>query len=140
MNITFENDTLTIRESEKEIDSMSLGMVLNNNIDGVAKVSFSKIDDVKIFNYSVAGLEPLSTMLTGTVSFYNLLAVLKNICTTVIGSRDYMVDESTFLYDFDHIYVDKKTKMCTLICVPVLDLDAENNNLFENIKKTLFGS
>ncbi|SCX11766.1 FHA domain protein [Lachnospiraceae bacterium YSD2013] len=141
MNITYENNTLTVKETEgRELDTMSLGMLINNDIEGVAKVSFSKIDEIKIFTYSLEGYEPLKNSLKGTVKLSGFLEVIKNLTEAVIGAKNYMLEESMFLYDFDYVFINPKTKKVSLICVPLDGEAVPGNNLFESIKTTLFSS
>lgn len=140
MNISYENNTLTIKETEgRELDSMGLGMLVNNDIEGVAKVSFSKINDIKIFTYSLEGFEPLRNSLKGIVKLSEFLEVIRNLTETVINAGNYMLEERMFLYDFDYVFIDPKTRKTCLICVP-LDGEFEGNSLFESVKTTLFSS
>lgn len=141
MNKNYENGILTVRVEENyEIDSMSLGMLANNEIEGIAKISFSRIDDIKIFKYEIGDYKPLSELFNGIVDLSLFISVLRSLSDTVILSSNYLVDENSFLFDLENIYFEKNGKKIKLICLPLINYSEGVKNLSETIKRVLFGS
>lgn len=139
MKTKFENGVLVLSvSSDMETDSMSIGMLTNNDIDGIAKMSFSRLDDTMIFRYNLEGFMPLRTMLGGVVDLADLIKVITKVCDVLSSVDGYMLDDSLFILDEEHIFIDKACNNVRLICLPVFGEDMKYKNFGEMIKAILF--
>lgn len=141
MVFSFENqgnNTYLVVElpAEAEIDTMTLGMITNNSIEGVASAFFTQLDDTKYVKYNISSKVSLFQLLEGPVNKKKVVGVFAGICNALRNAEDYMLEPGSFLYDLDKIYVNVSTLEVALICVPVLDMVQDVQNvgmLFKNI-------
>ena len=109
MNFTYENQgTITylvyqINDTDT-IDSMSLGMLTNNKIPGLAPAVFTQMDTVKYMKYNVSAKIPVKQFFAGAVNKKRLLGVFSGITVATLSAADYMIDASSFLLALDSIY------------------------------------
>lgn len=101
------------------VDSMSLGMLTNNKILGLAATQFTQIDDRKYIKYNVSAKVSAKQFFTGAVNKKRLLGVFKGIVNALLAAEDYMIDDQTILLDLDYIFADVSTCETVLICLPV---------------------
>lgn len=103
------------------VDSMSLGMITNNKILGLAATQFTQIDDRKYIKYNVSAKVSVKQFFTGAVNKKRLLGVFKGIVNALLAAEDYMIDDQTILLDLDYIFADVTTCETVLICLPIQD-------------------
>lgn len=123
-NITYENqgnNTYLVYEIDGSdiIDSLSLGMINNNKIAGLAPVIYTQIDDRKYLKYNISAKVSASTFLAGATSKNRILGILSSVSKALLSAEEYMLDANTILLDLDFIFVDVTTCEAELICLPV---------------------
>lgn len=144
MNFTFENQgtntylVYTIEPSD-EIDSMSLGMMTNNKIPGLAPAIFEQMDTTKYIKYNISAKVSVKQFFTGAVNRKRLLGVFSGIVNAMISAEEYMIDAGSILLDLDYIYADVSTCETELICLPIMS-DSEPVNLGAFFKNIVFGT
>lgn len=126
MNYQFENqgsNSYLVMElpEDAEVDTMTLGMITNNTISGVAQALFTQQDAAKYVKFNITAKITLKQLLEGAVSRQKLLRVFIGICNALQNAEDYMLDRSSFIYDTDRIYVNVSTLEIAMICIPVLN-------------------
>lgn len=137
MNFYFENQgthtylVYTVAE-EDTVDSLSLGMLTNNRIHGLAHTLFTQMDSAKYIKYDVSAKISVKQFFSGVVNKKRLLGVFNGIVDAMLSAEDYMLDINTILLDLDYIFADVSTCETVLICVPVVsdDLYETNFNAF----------
>lgn len=141
MTFTYENQgTSTFLvysvQAGDEIDTMSLGMLTNNRIDGIAPTQFSQMDNEKYIKYNVSAKVSADQLLSGPVNKKRLLGVFNGIIDAMLSAEDYMLDPNSLLLELDHIYVDVSSCDTSVICLPILNNERKNPELsafFKNI-------
>lgn len=123
-NFTYENQansTYLVYEIDETdiIDNLSLGMINNNKIMGLAPVIYSQIDDKKYLKYNVSAKVSASTFLAGAASRNRILGVFSGVAKALLSAEEYMLDANTIILDLNYIYVDVTTCEAELICLPV---------------------
>ena len=68
------------------VDSMSLGMLTNNKILGLAATQFTQIDDRKYIKYNVSAKVSAKQFFTGAVNKKRLLGVFKGIVNALLAA------------------------------------------------------
>lgn len=144
-NLTIENQggvsQLVYKIGEDDvIDTMSLGMLRNNNIEGISKIVYTQKDEEKYFKYQIAGKVTLTDYFSGTINKKRLLNVFASILSAVISAEEYMIDFNCLLFDKDRIYVDVTTGKAEMICLPIVDKEREEANLSLFFKNIIFSS
>ena len=121
---TFENqgtNTYLVYTISPEdiVDSMSLGMLTNNKIPGLATTLFTQMDATKYIKYNVSARVSVKQFFSGAVNKKRLLGVFKGIVNALLSAEDYMIDEHTIILDLDYIFADVSTCETILICLPI---------------------
>lgn len=125
-------------EQDDSIDSIALGMIINNNIDNFAPAVFSQIDNDRFIKYDITSKIQASQMFSGTVNKKLVLGLLNGITDAVINSFEYMINAKTLCIELDHIFVDISSGKATLICIPLEN--KEETDLLMFFKKLMFES
>lgn len=123
-DFSFENQgTITYLvytlSEEDSIDSMSLGMLTNNRIPGLAPAIFTQMDTTKYIKYNVSAKISVKQFFEGQVNKKRLLGVFNGIVDAMLSAEDYMIDTDTILLDLNYIFADVSTCDTVLICLPV---------------------
>lgn len=143
MTFTFETQgtntylVYTVRP-EDEVDPMSLGMLTNNKIGGLAPTQFSQMDKDKFIKYNVSAKISAEQLFTGPVNKKRLLGVFNGIIDAMMSAEDYMLDPNSLLLDMEHIFVDVSSCETLMICLPVMNADHNNPDLSAFLKNIMF--
>ena len=112
---------------EDVVDTMSLGMLTNNKISGLATTLFTQMDTTKYIKYNVSAKVSVRQFFSGAVNKKRLLGVFKGIVNALLSAEDYMLDESTILLDLDYIFADVSSCETVLICLPINGKEQQHN-------------
>ncbi len=123
-------------QEEENIDSMSMGMISNNKIEGVLPFQFSQLNEKRYLKYNVSAKITLRQYFEGVVNRERLLLVMDRIASIVLNAEDYMLESSAFLWNEDYIFVDTGSKEIFLICLPVEE-QKENINIGQFLREIL---
>lgn len=118
------------------VDSMSLGMLTNNRISGLAQTIFTQMDNSKYIKFNVSAKVSVAQFFMGSVNKKRLLGVFKGIADAILASEDYMLDVNNMLLDLDYIFTDVSSCETILLCLPVAGEDnsvCDMKNFFRNI-------
>ena len=94
-----------IKNSET-IDTLSLGMLTNNSIPGLAKTLFTQMDEEKYIKYNVSAKISMKQFFGGVVNRKRLLGAFEGIVDGLMSAEDYMIDTSSIILDPEYIFVD----------------------------------
>lgn len=143
-DFTFENQGtstyLVCNLTRHEIDSMSLGMITNNRIPGFAAALYTQQDEQKYMKYNVTARVTLQQFFSGIVNKKQLLGVFTSIAAAFLAAEEYMLDANCILLQKDAVYVDVTSCKAEVICVPVLGLAAQKNDLGSFFKEIMFNT
>lgn len=133
------NTYLVHKISQDEVvDSMTLGMLTNNMINGLATTIYTQMDADEFVKYNVSAKVPVSQFFVGSVNKKRLLGVFKGIVNAMISVEEYMIDTNSLVLDLDYIFADVSTCETVLVCLPINDLSIEPVNLKEFFKNIIF--
>lgn len=145
MNFSFEtqgNNTYLVAKlpDTVEIDTMTLGMITNNSIAGVASAVFTQLDNTKYVKYNISAKVSLAQLFEGYVNKKKILGVFVGICNALQNAEDYMLDFCSFLYDVDKIYVNVSTLEVSLVCIPVVKMEQNIQDAKSLFKSIMFSA
>ncbi len=145
MNFRYENqgsNTYLVYqvESDSMIDTMSLGMLTNNKILGLAPAIFTQMDTIKFIKYDVSAKIPVKQFFSGPVNKKRLLGVFMGIANAMLAAEDYMLDVNNIILDLDYIFTDVSTCETVLICIPIAESAYANNDLGVFFKNIMFST
>lgn len=106
--------------AEDVIDTMSLGMLTNNKIPGLAQTLFTQMNATKYIKYNVSGKISVSQFFSRTVNRKRLVGVFSGIVDALLSAEDYMIDQNSILLDLDYIFADVSSCESVLICLPIM--------------------
>lgn len=121
------------------IDSMSLGMITNNQIAGLAPAVFMQMDAVKYIKYNVSAKISVKQFFNGPVNKRRLLGVFNGIAAAMLSAEDYMIDERMILLDADYMFADVSTCETVLVCLPIQN-KGETTDLGAFFKNIMFST
>ncbi len=117
-------------KADDQIDSMSLGMLTNNKINGFLTTFFTQMDARKFIKYNVSSKVSVRQFFTGTVNKKRLLGVFEGIVDGLLSAEDYMIDPASVILDLDYIFADVSTCEASLICLPIAGIPATDLSAF----------
>lgn len=120
------------------VDSISLGMLTNNKILGLAQTIFIQSDNRKFVKFNVSAKVSVSQFFSGAVNKKRLLAVFRGIVNAMLSAEDYMLDLSSIILDLDYIFTDVSTCETVLICIPVSNDKTKMADMKEFFRKIIF--
>lgn len=145
MSFSYENQgrntylVYTVNQQD-ELDSLSLGMLTNNKIPGLASTIFTQLDETKYVKYNVSSKVSVRQFFTGAVNKKRLLGVFSGIVDALLSSEDYMIDPSSIMLDLDYIFADVSTCETVLICLPVAVENSAPINFSMFFKNIMFST
>jgi hypothetical protein len=115
-----ENTYLVYRVEQGEtVDTVSLGMLTNNKIAGLAPLYYTRSDSDIFLKYSVTSKIAVRDFFAGEVNRRRLSGVISGIAASADAAEEYMLDSSLFVLESEYIFVDVTTLQTSLICLPV---------------------
>lgn len=143
MAFTFEtsgnNTFLVYMVQENDVlDTMTLGMITNNRIPGLASVLYTQMNLDKYLKYNVTARVTVSQFFSGVVNRKRLLGVFSSITAALAVAEDYMIDLGCLLLDTNYIYADVSTCKAEVVCLPIFNADGNTDAgmFFKNIMFT----
>ena len=93
MKFTYENqgaNTFLVYAVQPDdvLDTMSLGMLTNNNILGLASAQFMQMDSMKYLKYNVSSHIAVNQFFSGSVNKKRLIGVFKGIVNAMISAEE----------------------------------------------------
>lgn len=125
---------------EDSIDTMSLGMLANNRIPGLAPAMFTQMDTSKYIKFNVSARISASQLFQGNVNKKRLVGVFSGIVDAMLSAEDYMIDPNSIMLQLDYIFVDVSTCDTVLICLPILGTNSQLLNLGAFFKGIMFST
>ena len=145
MKFTFENQgtntylVYTV-QPEDTIDTMSLGMLTNNKILGLAPTQFMQMDTEKYIKYNVSARVSVRQFFSGFVNQKRLVGVFQGIVNAMLSAEDYMLDVRSIVLDVDYIFADVSTCETVLVCLPLTSMEQTSVNLGDFFKNIVFST
>lgn len=122
------------------VDSMGLGMLTNNRIQGLAQTLFTQMDSEKFIKYNVSAKVSVSQFFAGAVNRKRLLGVFSGIVNAMIAAEDYMIEPASILLDLDYIFTDVSTCATELICLPIVDDEMKKVDMSQFFRNIMFST
>lgn len=108
------------KKEQDIIDSMSMGMISNNRIDGILPFVYVQMDDAVYFKYNISAKNTLQQYFSGVVNKKRFLGVLGSLVNTFILSEEYMLETSSFVLDPSFIYINPVTSEASIVVLPIV--------------------
>ncbi len=125
---------------EDVIDTMTLGMITNNKIHGLAPSIFTQMDTTRFIKYNVSAKISVQQFFSGAVAKKHLLGVFKGIISAILAAEDYMIDINSIVFDLNYIFADVSTCEVALVCLPIQQDATSAMNLNAFFKNIMFST
>lgn len=102
------------------VDSLSLGMLVNNSIPGVAKTTFNQMDNACYIKYDISA-KISAESLSSAVDKKTMLGLFSGIVGSLLAAEEYMLEPSLFLLDPSFIFVNVHSSETLIIGLPIND-------------------
>lgn len=112
------------KQERDEVDSLVMGMMENNKIEGTVPFVKVQVDTVVSYRYDITGLQPLNEYFSGIVSKNKILTVIEEILNERTLLEEYMLDLEAAVLESKYMFVDPATGHVKLLLLPV-----KHNNL-----------
>lgn len=136
MAFTFEtsgNNTFLVYAIQEEdvLDTMTLGMITNNRIPGMASVLYTQMNQDCFLKYNVTAKVTVRQFFSGVVNKRRLLGVFSGVAEALAAAEEYMIDNGSLRLDMDYIYADVRSCRAEVVCLPVVrETGAVDSGLF----------
>lgn len=145
MNFSYETQgaiTYLVCELEpfEQLDSLTLGMLTNNHIAGLAPVLYTEMNGQRYLKYNISAKITADRFFGGTMTKQRLLQAFQNILGSICSADEYMIDLNCFSVKPEHIFLNVSNCETALICLPVVsqnNINTELASMFENILSSL---
>lgn len=127
----------TVPENE-QLDMMSVGMLVNNRIPGLAQTIFTQMNHTRYLKYNISAMVQASQLFMSPISRRRFLGVLNGIGRAMLSAEEYMLDPGMILLDPGYMFSDVKTGETVLICVPVEGQGDAPVDLKDHIKRLMY--
>ncbi len=122
------------------VDTMSLGMISNNKIDGFATTLFTQMDSTRYIKYDVSAKLSVKQFFEGVVNRKRLIGVFRGIVNALIAAEDYMIDNKSIVLDTNFIFADVSTCKTAMICLPIVGMGNQYSDFGAFFKNIMFST
>lgn len=145
MNFTYETQgAITYLVCElaptDQVDSLTLGMLTNNHIAGLAPVLYTEMNGQRYLKYNISAKVSADQFFTGTMNKQRALTAFQNILSAICSADDYMIDQNCFSVVSEHIFLNVSSCEAALLCIPVTSEKDINPEVAALFKKIMFST
>lgn len=116
--------TLTYQVKEMEyVDSVVLGMLKNNDIEGLVPVKYLQVDESKKFIFTLTCDKDVSNHLSSNAGGWGVLSIFKEYVRMVDKIKKYLIPPVTIVRNDEYMYINQDGKI-EFVCVP---LESQSN-------------
>ena len=123
-------------DANEQIDSLTLGMLTNNHIQGLAPVLYTEMNGQRYLKYNISAKITVEQFFSGSMNKQRTLTAFSNILNALCSADEYMIDQNCFSVAPEHVFLNVSNCETALICVPVVvekDINVEIAALFKRI-------
>ena len=124
------------KQEEQEIDTVTLGMLENNEIKEILPFYQIQQNNDITFQYDVTGYDSIQDKLSGIVTKADVLEFLKAISDVCTVCDEYMIETSQIMLDPQYIYTDSHNRGIRFILLPFTDYE---NHFFDTLRTMVLG-
>ncbi|MBE5927098.1 MAG: FHA domain-containing protein [Lachnospiraceae bacterium] len=119
------------------VDTVALGMMQNNRIDGLIPMLYTQVDADKLLKYNITSKITMQQLFERSVTKNRLVKCFLNIIQALDNAEEYMIDINTLLIETKNIYVNVSSLDTELLCLPIRD-ESKSVNLEMFFKNIIF--
>ena len=123
-------------DSNDQLDNLTLGMLTNNHINGLAPVLYTEMDGQRFLKYNISAKVAVNQFFSGSMNKQRAMQAFQSILNALCSADEYMIDQNCFSVNPDHVFLNVSNCEAALVCIPVdnaRNINAETAALFKQI-------
>lgn len=133
LEVQGSNTFLVYRIEEKDIcDTVTLGMLKNNEIQGLLPFTYSQMDGDIFLKYNVTSKISLAHFLAETVTKKQILTIWQQIIDTFLTLEEYMILQNSVVLDLENIYINVSSLKVEMACLPIMCEEVDIEDFFKS--------
>ncbi len=124
-------------EPADQLDGLTLGMLTNNHIPGVAPVIYTEMNGQQYLKYNISAKISSDQFFSMGITKDRTLLGLKNILDALCSADDYMIDINCFSLAKEQVFLNVSSCEAALICIPVVSQENINTRGIAFFKESL---
>lgn len=119
-----------------QLDTLTLGMLTNNHINGLAPVLYTEMDGQRFLKYNISAKVAVNQFFSGSMNKQRAMQAFQSILNALCSADEYMIDQNCFSVNPDHVFLNVSNCEAALVCIPVdtaRNINAETAALFKQI-------
>ena len=137
--ISYENDASASYLNykmlkEEELDRVGLGMLQNNNIEGIVPITFSQFNLDRKLVFNISAQVTLEDMLERPIYRKKLLTIFSCMVKTLLSANEYLLELNEFVFNTQYIFCDVSEGTAKFMYLPVINDEKPNlHDFFQKI-------
>lgn len=145
MNFTYETQGASTYlvcklDQTEQLDSLTLGMLTNNHIPGLAPVIHTEMNGERFLKYNISAKVVSNQFFGSNMNKERALTAFKNILDALCSADEYMIELNCFSVIPEHVYLNVSNCESALICIPVSNNKNINGEVAALFKQILFST
>ena len=125
-------------EANEQVDNLTLGMLTNNHINGLAPVLYTEMDGQKFLKYNISAKVAVNQFFSGNMNKQRAMQAFQSILNALCSADEYMIDPNCFSVNPEHVFLNVSNCESALICIPVVTEKNVNVEAAAMFKQILF--
>ena len=121
------------KKETDEVDSLVMGMIENNKIEGTVPFMKTQVDTVVSYRYDITGLQPVTEYFSGIVSKNKILTVIEEILEEKKLLEEYMLGMDAVVLENRCMFVEPATGKVKCLLLPVKHENLPMDIFFRNM-------
>lgn len=123
-------------EPADQLDNLTLGMLTNNHINGLAPVLYTEMDGHRFLKYNISAKVAVNQFFSGSMNKQRTMQAFQSILNALCSADEYMIDPNCFSANPEHVFLNVSNCESALVCIPVAterNINTEAAALFKQI-------
>lgn len=127
-------------EAADQIDALTLGMLSNNHIAGVAPVLYTEMNGERFLKFNISAKVSADQFFSGNMNRQRTLLALHNILNAICSADEYMIDMNCFSVIPEHIFLNVSSCETAMVCIPVVTQKDINAGVAEFLNQIMLST
>ncbi len=127
-------------DPSEQVENLTLGMLTNNHINGLAPVLYTEMDGQKFLKYNISAKVAVNQFFSGSMNKQRALQAFQSILNALCSADEYMIDPNCFSVNPEHVFLNVSNCESALICIPVVTEKNVNVEAAAMFKQILFST
>ncbi len=124
----------------EQVDTLTLGMLTNNHIPGLAPVLYTEMNGQRFLKYNISAKVSADQFFSGTMNKQRALTAFQNMLSAICSADEYMIDQNCFSVVSEHIFLNVSNCETSMLCIPVVNDKDINSEVAAFFKKIMFST